>query len=495
MIRKLSQRADGRRRATVAVVVAVCLVGLMGVAAVVLDGGVLQDDHCRLQAAADAAALAAAEDLFQHYTANNGLDPSGTAATSARTVASADGYTDGSNATVTVNIPPTSGNFVGKAGYAEIIISTTRQRYFSRISGTAAIPVSARAVARGAWLPVGDGIIVLDKSAKGALNAHGNGNMNVNGAPVVVNSSDLDAAIGNGSSAVLTAPAFDVTGNYTTSGGAQFVGTMDTGTRPIPDPLRFLPVPIPNNLPTGSMSTVAPSSSGTVSGTASSGTGTSLSVKDGFYFNSSNSNSHTSSGNGNGNGSSSSSSSSSSGSSSSSSSSTGSGSSGSSGGGNTYYLQPGVFVGGLKFGGQDSVVMAPGIYYMEGGGFSFSGQGSLTGTGVMIYNAAQSNSDNFTITGQGTVNLTPPTSGPYAGLLVFQDRTASAPVQISGNGYYNITGGVYAADALVQISGNGDTSIGSQYISRTLDIGGNGGLNITWNPKQVPSTRIVSLVE
>jgi hypothetical protein len=154
-----------------------------------------------------------------------------------------------------------------------------------------------------------------------------------------------------------------------------------------------------------------------------------------------------------------------------------------------------VFSGGLKFSGQESVVMAPGVYYMDGGGFSFSGQGSLTGSGVLIYNAPQSNSDQISITGQGSVTLSPPTSGAYTGLVAFQDRTADVDVKVVGNGNYNITGGFYAANASVKIEGNGDVSVGSQYISRLLDIGGNGGLSITWHANQVPRTRIIGLVE
>src|SRR5262249_12094520 len=149
-------------------------------------------------------------------------DTTGTAAASARSVASANRFTDGTNATVTVNIPPTSGNFTGKASYAEVIISYQQSRFFSGTFGSGTVPVRARAVARGAWNAVGDGIICLDRSAKGSLNAHGNGLMNVSGAPVIVDSNNADAAIVNGSNALLQAPAFDITGGYTTTGGGQF---------------------------------------------------------------------------------------------------------------------------------------------------------------------------------------------------------------------------------------------------------------------------------
>src|SRR5262245_47464657 len=103
---------------------------------------------------------------------------------------------------------------------------------------------------------------------------------------------------------------------------------------------------------------------------------------------------------------------------------------------------------------------------MKGGGFNFGGQGSLTGDGVMIYNDPASNSDTINLSGQGAVHMTPPMSGPYQGIALFQSRTA--PVQpalsVTGNGTapLYITGTFYAAGALLKVTGNGtQDTIGS----------------------------------
>jgi len=139
--------------------------------------------------------------------------------------------------------------------------------------------------------------------------------------------------------------------------------------------------------------------------------------------------------------------------------------------------------------------MQPGIYYMNNG-FSFSGQGTLTALGVMIYNnPGASNSNTISITGQGTVNMSPPDTGLYKGILIFQDRTASTTITVTGNGGFTIGGTFYAANALVSISGNGDAHIGSQYISRYLDLGGNGALTIDYTASPHPSRRVLQLVE
>src|SRR5262249_10078747 len=156
-------KSEQTRRGTVAVLMALCLMGVMGFAALSLDAALLHNDRRSAQAAADAAALAAANNLFANYRTNLGADPTGSAANEARAAAAADGFnTDGTTSTVVVNIPPLSGDHVGQVGYAEVIITQYQQRAFSAIWGSDALIVKARAVARGTWLPSNNGILVLD---------------------------------------------------------------------------------------------------------------------------------------------------------------------------------------------------------------------------------------------------------------------------------------------------------------------------------------------
>src|SRR5438552_2242720 len=132
-----------RRHGIVAVFVAVCLTALVGVVAIAIDGGMLYDQLRKGRSVADASAMAAASDLFQNYPTNQGTDPGGTALAAALAVAAANGYAnDGVNSTVTVNIPPTSGIYAGKAGYVEVIVTYNVQRGFSRIWSSANIPVT-----------------------------------------------------------------------------------------------------------------------------------------------------------------------------------------------------------------------------------------------------------------------------------------------------------------------------------------------------------------
>ena len=96
----------------------------------------------------------------------------------------------------------------------------------------------------------------------------------------------------------------------------------------------------------------------------------------------------------------------------------------------TITLQPGEYIGGIKIGNDDNVTLAPGIYYIKGGGFAV-GQSTVTGTGVLIYNAWQGSGDAINING-GNVTLSATTSGTWAGVTIFQARVNFATGQTTG---------------------------------------------------------------
>jgi hypothetical protein len=313
----------------------------------------------------------------------------------------------------------------------EVIVQYNQPRAFSNIFGSGDIPVKARAVARGMWNQLQDGILVLDPTSSGSLTAGGNGAMTLIGASsgpttrVIVDSTSGSAAIANGNGA-LTAPEFDITGvpGTSTSGLGSFVGPIYSGVSPTPDPLAYLPEPNANNF---------------------------MGLKKSHFSGSAN---------------------------------------------KTYTLDPGVYIGGITVSGQASLVLNPGVYYMEGGGFSFTGSGSLTANGVMIYNAPASNSDTVNIQGGANIHFTPPITGIYQGIAIFQERTATTPINIAGGGGMYITGTFYAANALLKITGSGvNNTIGSQYISYDLSLGGLGNVTIDYTAAPKPRSRVLTLVE
>jgi hypothetical protein len=238
------------RRGAVAPFVALCLIMLVSMVAIALDGGMLLDRRRSCQAAADAAAMAAVEDLYYNWEANAGTDPKDTAQAAALSNASANGFNnDGVSSIVTVNIPPKTGNFAGLAGYAEVIIQYNLPRGFSGILGSGDMPVRGRAVARGLWVPFNNGIIVLHPTAASALSANGNGSTAVKGANIIVDSNNSQAAttVGNSVISDIGKATYIVGSNPGYSGN--FVGTVLTGQNPVPDPLAYLPEPDPTTMP------------------------------------------------------------------------------------------------------------------------------------------------------------------------------------------------------------------------------------------------------
>jgi Flp pilus assembly protein TadG len=257
MVRARHPLPRAARRGALIPLVAFGLMVLLGVLAFALDGGMLLSERRRAQAVADAAALAAAISLYQNYGTDQGLDPNGTAQQSALAYAAANGYSnDGTQSTVTVNIPPQAGDHAGKACYAEVIVQFNQPRYFSAVFGSGTIPVGARSVASGlSAAPNNVGLLLLDPWASPSLSGSGSADLDVKSGNVIIDSSSSRAADLSGSASV-TAPEIDITGSgpgYTTSGAAQFNttptgGNIKTGKVATADPLVKLPPPDPKTL-------------------------------------------------------------------------------------------------------------------------------------------------------------------------------------------------------------------------------------------------------
>ena len=403
---------------------AICLVPIVGVMALILDGGVLVNEHRHARSVADTAAMSAAYSLYTNYGADKGLDPEGDAKTAALNNAAGNGYTnDGTTSALTVNIPPLSGAYVGKAGYAEVLVQNNQAKLFSALWGSGTMSVTARAVARGITSPSSPAILLLDPSMKASINVTGNGGVTATGGSIVIDSNNSQAGVIT-SAGNVTAPNINFTGSYTTTGSGGFIGWVKSGVASTPDPLSSLATPDTTSMTVQSSSKYQIAASG------------------------------------------------------------------------NYTLQPGIYKGGIAISapGPGLITLAPGIYYMQGGGFSNSGSINMTGTGVVIYNAPASTSDQVKLTGSGSLTLSPPTSGTYKGISIFQDRTSTAVVALTGGGSMNVSGTIYAAKAEIDLTGNGGTNVaGSQIIANNMKVTGNGPVSVNYNATGSPvrDTRIV----
>ena len=138
-------------------------------------------------------------------------------------------------------------------------------------------------------------------------------------------------------------------------------------------------------------------------------------------------------------------------------------------------ISPGIY-SSIKVSNSASLTMSAGTYIIEGGGFSVSGSANVSGSGVTIYNAGSNcpstggtyGSINWSST--GTFNLSAPSSGTYAGILIFQsrDNTQTLSINVSGNSGSAITGTIYAASA--QLVDGGTTPLTGSLIVNLLTV-------------------------
>lgn len=134
--------------------------------------------------------------------------------------------------------------------------------------------------------------------------------------------------------------------------------------------------------------------------------------------------------------------------------------------------------------GNGKLTLNPGTYVVTGS-LTETGNGSITGNGVTLYFACSAYpapcasgqpGASFSVTGNGTVSLSAPTSGPFPGVSIFVERNDSATDTLTGNGA-TIGGTVYAASGNLTLTGNGNMVIG-RLIVNTLSVTGNGSVTI-----------------
>jgi hypothetical protein len=229
-LRKTTRRKNGYILVTSSLSILV-LLGFVGLA---VDVGYLQFEKRRLQAAADAAAQGAAFQLAAHATAD-------ATRTEAKYDSAKNGFTDGANGvTVTINLPPTSGNYTSGGYAAEAIVSQAIPTFFMRLFSLNSATVAARGVAQ-AGNSTGC-IYTLNPSAQDSFLESGGATVSI-GCGVVVDSSNSKAAECSGGSTKLIASTVSVHGGYNTSGGCSMSPTPTTGVAVVPDPLAYLTAP------------------------------------------------------------------------------------------------------------------------------------------------------------------------------------------------------------------------------------------------------------
>lgn len=180
--------------------------------------------HKNMQSAADSGAVSAA-------TAGTNLN------VEANVVTAAYGYANGVNSVVvTVNQPPTTGNYTNAAQAVEVIVSQPQPRLLSSLFGNGPVQqITARAVALSN--PGTGCVLALDPTANSSVSVQGNSQLNLLNCNLYDNSSG-GPALSVGGSASITANQVGVVGSV--SGAASITATngVRTGMRAVDDPYK-----------------------------------------------------------------------------------------------------------------------------------------------------------------------------------------------------------------------------------------------------------------
>ncbi len=165
-------------------------------------------------------------------------------------------------------------------------------------------------------------------------------------------------------------------------------------------------------------------------------------------------------------------------------------------------LNPGLYVGGITITG-GNVTFNAGTYILDGGGLRVSGNAVLKGDGVLFYNtnltAGLGGWGTFNIAGSVTTTLKAPSTGPYEGVLFWDDKNAPNKPPgnvINGNSNSVYVGAFYFPSTGLTYSGTSTTTDWTILVANTITISGttvvNGGAPSSPVP---PPTRKALLVE
>src|SRR5258706_8373583 len=126
------------RRGAVLPLIAVTLVGVMGLVALAVDGGSIQRQRRMAQNAADAGALAGAQEILRAHT-------QAVAFAVADTAARRNGFVDGVNGAHVIVSQPASPDYYTGSSYVKVVVEDTVKTIFAGILKRSFVVVKARA--------------------------------------------------------------------------------------------------------------------------------------------------------------------------------------------------------------------------------------------------------------------------------------------------------------------------------------------------------------
>jgi hypothetical protein len=442
---------------------ALALTVLMGFAGLAIDMGVLRYDKRLQQSAADAGAIAGANNLQYDAVGSTGV------ITGAQTASAKNGFTDNgsgqvSNCTsasaaigtvcVQVNNPPAAGPHAGNNKYVEVLVSAVQPTFFMKVFGVAKETITARAVATNVsgGGPNSGCLYTLGPPNAAIEGVNITGSATLNAPTCGINDDGNYDPTGGTVNLIINAGTFGVVGSDTGHGGnvtctSQPAPCPAYGMPTAADPLSYLTAP---SQPSASLS--CPSSG--LCSISTSGTTT---------------------------------------------------------------LQPGTYAS-IKFGKNSTTTLSPGLYYINNadgsGGLIFDGKASVTGTGVMFYLTCPPGTTTFPCTNGATVGATGGGNVPditltamttaqatqltgtseYAGILFYQDPHDTAAPSLGGDDQSFFNGALYFPTVELSFFGNakGTGYTAGIVVAKALSLTGNPTVNLIGTAGLPPGVSILT---
>ncbi len=154
-------------------------------------------------------------------------------------------------------------------------------------------------------------------------------------------------------------------------------------------------------------------------------------------------------------------------------------------------LTPGVYCGGLEVGDAAAVDLMPGTYIIKDGKLSVKAGASLTGNGVTLY--LTGSGATIETKAKSSVSLSAPAAGPYAGVLMFEDRTVPLyqAHKFESRNAPNMLGTIYLSRGALQVGvkgggGSGGVAVGATsawtiVVARMISVTDNQTLQLNTN--------------
>ena len=458
------------------VIIALAAVGLFAFTALAIDGSRVFSDRRHAQNAADTSALAAALAKIRtpDYPPNAPGAPNLAAIAAGEERAKSNGYvTDVTDADPTVEVrfcdevlslsltPPCEGLPTSadtpeeQAEYIQVVIKLTTKTTFARIIGRREVPSIVTAIARakpGLPAPPGGGaaISAMDPDDEKAVWGNGNFELIIHNSGIFDNSGHGCAFVTSGAAGSYTVDTgFEVVGGYCPSGPITLnpAGSLHVGVPPRPYPPTY-------NIPTPSISCgTQPSVWDPITSTFSPGNHINLDIPHGIV---------------------------------------------------TFADGNHCFSGGVNIHGNTSIVANNVNFLVTSGEFFINSNGSFScsnalfhfngGTGFRVNGTSTNICNGVTFfmstgdldwDGNPTIDFKAPASGDYPGLLIYLPFENKSPLTINGNSQQSLTGSIIAAGSEISINGNSGTfALSSQIIGGTVKLGGQGKIEINYDPAQ-----------